>query len=277
MPEIRVTASLLDRLLDDDPRAGDPRVDPFDLKAPAKLAGKLKSGADALSWHIREQFPPDARDILDDYNGSTPEPQELVAALVEGLNRVIMGPFLYDRQRFAGVRLAQDTLKIVEEGRKGANVVYLNRMLLEKAYADELHKMRPSGPPFLTLHELTRSVSRDLEALLNTRRELLDDRAAPYQAISDSILMYGLPDSTGYSLLNSHHRRRMRQAVEEAVKKFEPRLKLIGVSLEQQDKYDQALRFRIEAWLRVDPAPEPVSFNVQLHLSTSQYTVQGEA
>jgi type VI secretion system protein ImpF len=274
---MRVTASILDRLLDDDPRVGDPRVGALDLTAPAKLAGKLKSDADALSRHIREQFLPEAREILDSYSGSTPEPQELVAALVEGLNRVIMGPFLYERQRFAGVRLAQDTLKTVEEGGKGANVVYLNRMLLERAYTDDLQKMRPYGPPSQTLHELIRSVSRDLEWLLNTRRELLDEAAPPYKEIKKSMLMYGLPDMTGYSLLSNHHRRLMRLAVEEALKQFEPRLKSVRITLEQQGKYDQAVRFRIEALLRVDPTPEPVSFNVQLHLSTSQYTVHGEA
>jgi len=275
--DMRVTASILDRLLDDDPRVGDPRVGALDLTAPAKLAGKLKSGADALSRHIREQFLPEAREILDSYSGSTPEPQELVAALVEGLNRVIMGPFLYERQRFAGVRLAQDTLKIVEEGRKGANVVYLNRMLLDQAYADDLQKMRPYGPPSQMLDELIRSVSRDLEWLLNTRRELLDEAAPPYKEVNSSTLMYGLPDMTGYSLLSSQHRRLMKRAVEEALLKFEPRLKSVQVSLEQQDKYDQAVRLRIEALLRVDPTPEPVSFNVQLHLSTNQYTVHGEA
>ena len=44
-----LAASILDRLLDDDPRAGDPRVDSLDLKDLPKLAQKLQSGTDPLS------------------------------------------------------------------------------------------------------------------------------------------------------------------------------------------------------------------------------------
>ena len=38
---------------------------------------------------------------------------------------------------------------------------------------------------------------------------------------------------------------------------------------------DRALRFRIEALLRVEPAPEPVTFDAVLQLNTQKYVVQG--
>jgi type VI secretion system protein ImpF len=36
------------------------------------------------------------------------------------------------------------------------------------------------------------------------------------------------------------------------------------------------LRFRIDALLRVDPAPEPVTFDAVLQLNTQQYLVKGQ-
>jgi type VI secretion system protein ImpF len=268
-------ASILDRLLDDDPRAGDPRLDTLDLKMPAALALKFRSRVDPLSSYVCEQFLPEARAALEAYDGRTPEPQELLLELVNGLNQVIMGPLLYDPQRFSSVKLTQDTLRLIEQGRKSANTSFLNRVLLDEAYAGDIQKMRRHAMPSVSIRELKRSVSRDIEMLLNTRRELLDEVGPEYKEIPDSLLLYGLPDFTEYSLLSSQHRKTIRRAVEDALTKFEPRLKAVRVTLEPQQQYDAAMHFRIDALLRIDAAaPEPVTFDASLHLTTSQYTVR---
>ncbi len=88
--------------------------------------------------------------------------------------------------------------------------------------------------------------------------------------------MFGLPDFTSYSLMNTGHRKLVRQALEEALTKFEPRLKSIRVTLVPAQQFDAALHFRIEAILRVDPAPQPVIFDASLQLSTSSYRVRGD-
>jgi type VI secretion system protein ImpF len=269
-------ASILDRLLDDDPRAGDPRLDTLDLNMPAALASKLQSRVDPLSCYVFEQLLPAARATLEAYDGRTPEPQELLLELVNGLNRVIMGPVLYDPQRFSGIKLTQDTLRLIEQGRKSANPSFLNRVLLEEAYAGDIKKMRRHDAPSAGIREMKRSVSRDIEMLLNTRRELLHEVGPEYKEIPDSLLLYGLPDFTEYSLLSSQHRKIIRRAVEDALTKFEPRLKAVRVTLEAQQKYDPAMHFRIDALLRIDAAaaPEPVTFDASLHLTTSQYTIR---
>ena len=67
----------------------------------------------------------------------------------------------------------------------------------------------------------------------------------------------------------------IRRAVEDALTKFEPRLKGVRVTLEAQKPYDAAMHFRIDALLRMDAAaPEPVRFDASLHLTTSQYTIR---
>jgi type VI secretion system protein ImpF len=58
--------------------------------------------------------------------------------------------------------------------------------------------------------------------------------------------------------------------------KFEPRLKSIRVSLQPTEQFDPALHFRIDALLRMDPAPTPVTFDAALQISTSAYRVRGE-
>lgn len=136
--------------------------------------------------------------------------------------------------------------------------------------------MRKPTPPSLSLRELRASVARDIETLLNTRRELLLDVPPDMEEVRKSILMFGLPDFTHYSLLNPQDRKSLRRAVEETLATFEPRLKSVRVTLETREKYDMTLRFRIDALLRTDPAPEPIMLNASLSVVNSQYTVRGD-
>jgi len=274
--EVGLAASLLDRLLDDDPRAGDPRIDPLDLKQPLPLAQKLQDERHPLFRYIRDQAYPDDLIILDQYDGSIPVPHPVIAATVECLNRVILGPFLYEGRRFEGVNLSPHTIRLMEDSRKSKYVSPLNRLLLDEVFREELEPMRKPAPPSLSLRELKAAVARDIEALLNSRRELLFDVPEEFEHVRKSVLMFGLPDFTSYSLLNPQDRKTVRRAVEDTLTNFEPRLKSVRVTLEARDKYDMVLRFRINALLRTDPAPEPILLDAALHVVTSQYTVRGD-
>jgi type VI secretion system protein ImpF len=123
---------------------------------------------------------------------------------------------------------------------------------------------------------LKRSVSRDLEALLNTRREALQDLPDDFVELSRSILNYGLADFTSFNLLSQVDRARARRYLEDAITIFETRLARVNVTLEPPRHLDRALRFRVTALLRVDPAPEPVTFDAVLQLTTQEYVVQGQ-
>lgn len=269
-----LAASILDRLLDDDPRAGDPRIDSLDLKNIPSLLKQLQSGNDPLSRYIRAQASPDDLMILDRYHGSAPAPHPVVAALVDSLNRAVFGPFLYERERFGNVRLSAETVKLMEDSRKSKNVSSFNRMLLDEAYAEELEKMRKPAPPSLSLRELRASVARDIETLLNARRELLFDVPPEMEEVKKSILMFGLPDFTHYSLRNPQDRKSLRRAVEETLATFEPRLKSVRVTLETRETHDMTLWFRIDALLRTDPAPEPIMLDASLSVVNNRYTVR---
>ncbi|HXG17833.1 MAG TPA: type VI secretion system baseplate subunit TssE [Methylomirabilota bacterium] len=130
---------------------------------------------------------------------------------------------------------------------------------------------------FQNVSQLKRSVARDLEALLNTRQEILAALPPEFTELNRALVTYGLPDFTSLNLLHQRDRNRIRWALEQAIALFEPRLKQTRVVLEDQRQNDRALRFRVEAVLHVEPASEPVTFDAVLRLNTQEYVVQGQS
>jgi type VI secretion system protein ImpF len=147
-------------------------------------------------------------------------------------------------------------------------------MLIDEAYPNEIHKLRKPNENY-GMRQLKDDVARDLVALLNSRRELQAGAPEGFHELAGSLLEYGVPDFTAYSLVSAADRKRISREVEQAISQFEPRLKAARVMLEPQQKFDQVLRFRIDALLRMDQAVEPVTFDAALHMTTCEYSVQG--
>lgn len=123
------------------------------------------------------------------------------------------------------------------------------------------------------LRELKLSVRRDLENLLNTRW-----RCLPWPAhlpeLDTSLVSYGVPDFAGGHMGAPSDRERLRRIIEQAIRKFEPRFQKVSVTLlENADAADRALRFRIDALLHAEPAPEPVVFDSQFEPATNDFIV----
>ena len=125
------------------------------------------------------------------------------------------------------------------------------------------------------VRDLKRVVGRDLEALLNTRQETLDQLPSGFTETSRSILTYGLPDFSALTLGSQDDRNHVRHTLERAITTFEPRLDRVRVILDDPRPFDRGLHFRIEAVLRLDPAPEAVTFDAVLQLTTQEYRIQG--
>jgi type VI secretion system protein ImpF len=69
----------------------------------------------------------------------------------------------------------------------------------------------------------------------------------------------------------------MLRTLQSTIKLFEPRLSNVNiVPLESKVIATRSLRFRIEALLLMDPAPELISFDTMLDLTSSHYHVHGE-
>lgn len=146
----------------------------------------------------------------------------------------------------------------------------------ERAERDRENRLRANR--FQSLQDLKRCVSRDLELMLNTKRELLVEVPDEFKEVRRSIVSYGLPDFTAYTISNRQDRRRVELSIRQAIESHEQRLRDVRVILEDQGKaVDRVLRFRVEATLKVNPANERVSFDAVLQLNTQRYEVKGRA
>jgi type VI secretion system protein ImpF len=165
-------------------------------------------------------------------------------------------------------------MRLVEDTPRGVNVPYLNRRLLDEAYVDEIYRLKKMQPTY-AVRQLKDDVARDLAALLNSRQELQQGVPEDYKELRGSLLEFGVPDFTAYSLSSNEDRKRIRREVEQAIAQSEPRLKSVRVALEAEEKYSQVLRFRIECLLRVESFTEPVTFDAALYVTNHQYDVRG--
>ena len=269
-----LVASVLDRLLDDDPRAGTPFVDRDDVKKPRLLIEKLLLRSDPLSSFIADQLLPETQAMLDQVKKGQEVSDDLLHMLVIALNQVIRMGCIYDTERFKTVRLPKDVVRLLEDTPRGINVPYLNRMLLDEAYVDEIHRLRKAQSSY-SIRQLKDDVARDLASLLNSRQELQQGVPEEFKELRGSLLEFGVPDFTAYSLSSSEDRKRIRREVEQAIAQSEPRLKSVRVYLEPEEKFSQVLRFRIEGLLRVESFTEPVTFDASLYVTNHQYEVRG--
>jgi type VI secretion system lysozyme-like protein len=85
---------------------------------------------------------------------------------------------------------------------------------------------------------------------------------------------YGIPDFTGLNLSLPSERERTRQAIERAIRDFEPRLKSVVVTVTANaDRADRRMRLRITGVLQTRPRPESVEFDSEVDPSTSSIGV----
>ncbi len=124
-----------------------------------------------------------------------------------------------------------------------------------------------------SLRDLKTAVKRDLEWLLNSR-QVVGGVPEELKETSHSVAAFGLPDFTGVSLKNVAEQAYVRRTIERAISLFEPRLEDVMVILMQGGSGEQVMRFRIDARLKVEPAPEPVTFDTLLQLDNGQYVVK---
>jgi type VI secretion system protein ImpF len=117
------------------------------------------------------------------------------------------------------------------------------------------------------------ALKRDLEWLLNTRQPPIPE-LIEYPLARASVINYGLPDITSLGLSSASDHGRLRKAIENCLRNYEPRLMDVRVTLEGSDTADHRLRFHIEGNMKLDPAPEEISFDTVLELSSGEYKVK---
>ncbi len=140
---------------------------------------------------------------------------------------------------------------------------------------------RSSADPRITYAESLRqfkaSVQRDLEWLLNTRRNP-DAVGNDFKELCNSLYNYGVPDITSLSRDSLDSRSYLRKQLEDSLKFFEPRLANVQIEIAEVEgeEHRRELRFIVEATLRMDPTPEQVVFDTVLHFTSGEIGVEGK-
>jgi type VI secretion system protein ImpF len=124
------------------------------------------------------------------------------------------------------------------------------------------------------LRLLKQSVRRDLEWLLNTRKT--PDISPDLTLVNASAVGFGIPDFTNLSARNPADHTRLRRSIEQSIEAFEPRLEGVVVTIDQVSSMNRTIHFRIDARLKVDPAPEPVVFDTTFHVGSGEVRVKGD-
>ncbi len=159
--------------------------------------------------------------------------------------------------------------------RPGDNPVSIS--VFDRLIDDDPH-IRSEAPPtrLQSMRDLKAALRRDLEWLLNTRRSI-DPMPEGAQELPRSLFNYGLPDITSMSVSSIDDREKLAQIMETALATFEPRLAHAKVQfVPAGEGKTHMLRFVIEGMLRVDPAPEFVSFDTVLETVNGAYEVKGD-
>ena len=136
-------------------------------------------------------------------------------------------------------------------------------------------KREPIASRSKSLRQLKQSIQRDLEWLLNTR-QVAGGLPPELKETNNSVAAFGLPDFTTRSIDSADDQKFIKREIEEAVRRFEQRLEGVVVSVEPVRATDRLLRFRIDARLKIDPAPEPITFDTVLQLGSGQYQVRAQ-
>lgn len=119
------------------------------------------------------------------------------------------------------------------------------------------------------------AVRRDLEWLLNSRR-IADPPNENLKEVNKSAYVYGLPDLSSLTMATAADRNRLMRQILSTINLFEPRLSNVRlVMIETEDPGKKDVRLRIEAMLRLDPVPEPISFDSIIELKSGNCHLSG--
>jgi type VI secretion system protein ImpF len=122
---------------------------------------------------------------------------------------------------------------------------------------------------------LKNAVRRDLEWLLNSRR-IAEPPDEGLKELNKSTYVYGLPDLSALTMASTADKNRLVRQILSTINLFEPRLMNVRlVMVETPDAGKKDVRLRIEAMLRMDPVPEPVSFDTVIELKSGNCHLSG--
>lgn len=129
----------------------------------------------------------------------------------------------------------------------------------------------------MSMVQIRRSVLRDLEWLFNTSAKWRPDELKDFPQVASSVLNYGIPDLCGLTS-SSVNPIEVERAVEQAIRRFEPRILPGSLSVIAEADIDEvgtnAVCFEIRGMLWAQPLPEQMYLKTDVDLETGACKVQ---
>lgn len=126
---------------------------------------------------------------------------------------------------------------------------------------------------YLTPFGVEQSVMLELNRLSTTRSKLTFNE---YIKNDLTVLDYGLPDFTGYSVQNNDQRMAVKTAISKAIETFEPRLKKINITIFSNSSKKNIAYFGVDAVLILGKEFQRVSFTLTNLNHSSDFNNQQE-
>ncbi len=125
-----------------------------------------------------------------------------------------------------------------------------------------------------TVDKMALVVRRDLEELLNNLHPY-HTFPAEFPETLNSIVTFGLPDLASIEAISTTQQAGIAILIKRAVERFEPRLRRVKVTMlpGEPDQVRSSVRFRVDARMAVDPAPE-IAFETILDVGSGKYEVK---
>jgi tetratricopeptide (TPR) repeat protein len=117
-----------------------------DIKEPASLIKDFGIGDNVLSGMLRTHFSPEVQKFIQKYDGES-NTLDVIKLLVDDLNRIIQGDYIFNEEIFAHAELREETRELIRRNPTGRETARLNRLLLEDAYPQIRRQVK--GDPFL--------------------------------------------------------------------------------------------------------------------------------
>lgn len=115
--------------------AGSPRLQTGQIKNAKGLVTQLKESPEAVSFYLQGELSEKVKAQVDAYDEERKPPRRLIADLTADLNRILSKEALYDKERFADVKISPPTQRLLTQNPTGgAGLLALNRALLDDAY-----------------------------------------------------------------------------------------------------------------------------------------------
>ena len=116
-----------------------------DIVDPAGLARKLSDKSDPVSAFLSDLLDDAGKTSLTIITTGTGDMKQAKSALAKNLTRIVSSGSLYEAKRFQRVVLRPETHELLSRSPHGAELVHLNRMLLEDAFPQEISKSADNG------------------------------------------------------------------------------------------------------------------------------------